>query len=194
MKSTPKILIICGHPDKKSYCGSLAKAYASGAKSSGANVKVVNLGELKFDPILWEGYKKIQKLEPDLIKIQDKIKWANHLVFVYPIWWLGMPAIMKGLFDRAFLPSFAFKYHENGLIWDKLLKGRSARIIVTMDSPLIVHILLMKLLSIRVLKKNLSFFGVGPIRSTMIGSMKFLNKQKLNKRLNQVNILGKRMR
>ena len=194
MKRKPRILVVCGHPDKNSFSGSLARSYFSGAKFSGADVKIVYLGELKFDPILWEGYKKIQKLEPDLLKFQDKVKWANHLVFVYPIWWLGMPAIMKGLFDRAFLPNFAFKFHENGLFWDKLLKGKSSRLIITMDSPKLIHFLLMEYLSIRVMKKNLGFFGVSPIKSTLIGSMKSLNNKKLNKLVRKVNLLGKRMR
>ena len=190
MNHKQKILVICGHPDKKSYCGSLARSYSSGAKSSGANVKIIDLGELKFDPILWKGYKKIQKLEPDLIETQNKIKWADHLVFVYPTWWLGLPAIMKGFFDRAVLPGFAFKYHKRGPFWDKLLKGRSARVIITMDSPKIVHCLLIRSLSKKVMKENLNFCGVGPVKFTIIGSIKNRKKSSLSKWLKKVCVLG----
>ena len=130
-----KILVILGHPDKESFCGALAKAYIEGANGSGNEVHTINLGELKFDPVLWKGYSKIQELEPDLVNAQELMQWSNHLVFIYPNWWGTMPALMKGFFDRAFLPGFAFKYRDNSSFWDKLLSGRTAHLIVTMDTP-----------------------------------------------------------
>lgn len=130
-----KILVIVGHPDTGSFCDTLAAAYIDGATNSGAEVRKLHIGELKFDPILWRGYKKIQELEPDLVKAQELIQWSNHMVFVYPNWWGAMPAILKGFFDRVFLPGFAFKYRENSHFWDKLLKGRTAHLMVTMDTP-----------------------------------------------------------
>jgi len=129
------ILVILGHPDTNSFCGSLSKAYIDSAKVSGSEVRELQLGELKFDPILWNGYNKIQELEPDLTKAQELIQWSNHIVFVYPNWWGAMPALMKGFFDRVFLPGFAFKYRENSQFWDKLLSGRTAHLMVTMDTP-----------------------------------------------------------
>ncbi|NOR43567.1 MAG: flavodoxin family protein [Gammaproteobacteria bacterium] len=129
------ILVILGHPDINSFCGSLAKAYIDGAKASGSEVRELQLGELTFDPILWKGYKIIQELEPDLEKAQELIQWSNHIVFVYPNWWGAMPALMKGFIDRVFLPGFAFKYRENSPLWDKLLSGRTAHLMVTMDTP-----------------------------------------------------------
>lgn len=128
------ILVILGHPDKNSFCGSLAKAYINSARTNDSDIRELQLGELKFDPILWEGYKKIQELEPDLVKAQELIQWSNHIVFVYPNWWGAMPALMKGFIDRVFLPGFAFKYRGASLP-DKLLSGRTAHLMVTMDTP-----------------------------------------------------------
>lgn len=130
-----KILVILGHPDTESFCGALAEAYVKGAKATGADVRILKLGDLDFDPVLWKGYKRIQELEPDLIKSQELINWSDHIVFVYPNWWGAMPALMKGFFDRVFLPGFAFKYRDNSEFWDKLLSGRTAHLIVTMDTP-----------------------------------------------------------
>lgn len=130
-----KILVILGHPDTESFCGALAEAYVKGAKATGADVRILELGDLNFDPILWKGYNRIQELEPDLVKSQELIKWSDHIVFVYPNWWGAMPALMKGFFDRVFLPGFAFKYRDNSEFWDKLLSGRTAHLIVTMDTP-----------------------------------------------------------
>jgi NAD(P)H dehydrogenase (quinone) len=128
------ILVILGHPDTNSFCGSLTKAYINSASENDSEVRELQLGELEFDPILWNGYNKIQELEPDLAKAQELIQWSNHIVFVYPNWWGAMPALMKGFFDRVFLPGFAFKYREDS-VPDKLLSGRTAHLMVTMDTP-----------------------------------------------------------
>ncbi len=130
-----KILVILGHPDTDSFCAVLASAYAASATASGYEVRELKLGELQFDPVLWHGYNRRQELEPDLVRAQELIQWSNHLVFVYPNWWGAMPALMKGFFDRVFLPGFAFKYRDGSVFWDKLLSGRTAHLIVTMDTP-----------------------------------------------------------
>jgi len=129
------VLVFLGHPDRHSFCGALADAYAQGAEAAGRCVRVLRLGELQFDPILWNGYGRIQELEPDLVQAQELIRWAKHLVFVYPVWWGVMPALMKGFFDRTLLPGFGFSFHENSPFQDKLLGGRTARLLVTMDTP-----------------------------------------------------------
>ena len=129
------ILVILGHPDADSFCGALATAYIQGAKRADAEVRELRVGNLTFDPVLWKGYHQIQPLEPDLAEAQNLIEWARHLVFVYPTWWGAIPALLKGFIDRTFLPGFAFKYRENSPLWDKLLTGRTAHLIVTMDTP-----------------------------------------------------------
>ena len=130
-----KILVILCHPDSNSFCGSITRAYVDGAMNTGAEIRELKLGELTFDPVLWNGYNKIQELEPDLEKAQELIHWSNHLVFVYPNWWGSMPALMKGFFDRVFLPGFAFKYGEGTSLPEKLLTGRTAHLMVSMDTP-----------------------------------------------------------
>jgi putative NADPH-quinone reductase len=74
-------------------------------------------------------------LEPDLLNAWETIQWADHLVWIHPVWWGGLPALMKGFIDRLFLPGLAYKYRENSLWWDKLLKGKTAHIITTIDQP-----------------------------------------------------------
>ena len=130
-----RILVILGHPAEHSFCRALADAYVKGAEAAGNEVQFLALGQFSFDPILHEGYARIQDLETDLVSAQAGISWAQHLVFVYPTWWGAMPALLKGFIDRVFLPGFAFKYREGSVFWDRLLVGRSAHVLVTMDSP-----------------------------------------------------------
>lgn len=129
------ILLILGTPKRDSLCHALAEAYSSGARGQGHVVRQLRLGELQFDPILREGFGQQQTLEPDLLEAQRQIHWAEHLVFVYPVWWGGVPALLKGFFDRTFLPGFAFKYRNRSQLWDKLLSGRTADLLVTLDTP-----------------------------------------------------------
>lgn len=130
-----RILMILGTPKGADLCHALAQAYAQGARGEGHVVRQLKLGELSFDPVLHDGYDQGQALEPDLLEAQRLIHWAEHLVFVYPVWWGGLPALLKGFFDRVLLPGFAFKYRGQSQRWDKLLSGRSADLLVTLDTP-----------------------------------------------------------
>lgn len=128
------VLIIVGHPTPKSFTGAMAESYAEGMRRSGIDTTLLWLSELQFAPILHAGFNKIQELEPDLVRAQELIERAAHIVWVYPTWWGHWPALMKGFVDRLFLPGWGFQYGESAFP-EKLLKGRSARIISTMDSP-----------------------------------------------------------
>jgi len=187
------VLIINGHPSKKSFCSSLAHSYAKGTHDSKAEVKLVELGDLDFDPILHEGYSKIQELEPDLVKLQEDIKWAHHIVIVYPTWWNSMPAIMKGLFDRMWLPRFAFKFTSP--YWHKkLLKGRSARLIITMDSPWLIYRFIFGGCGEKIMKRSiLKFAGISPVKVTHIDFMKISTEKRRHEWLDYVKKLGRKL-
>lgn len=125
-----KILILLGNPDKETYSGVVADTYEAAAREAGHDVRRVNIGEMQFDPILHKGYKVIQELEPDLLSLQEAWKWADHTVIVYPNWWNTMPAILKGLFDRAWIPGFAFNFDKVTKKLIQRLKGKTARVII----------------------------------------------------------------
>lgn len=185
------ILIINGHPNKTSLNFALAEAYYKGAKKSGAQVQLIHIRDLKFDPNLAYGYQKRMDWEPDLIKTWDAIKKADHLVWIHPVWWGGFPAIMKGFIDRVFLPGVAFQYIENSIHVDKYLKGKSARIITTLDQPGWFYHLFYGEPSINQLKKIiLKFCGVRPIKVTFIEFVKKSNHLKREKWLQKIYNLG----
>lgn len=187
-----KILIINGHPDQESYNFALAEAYKKGALASGAEVKQINIRELDFNPNLQFGYRKRTELEPDLLQAQKQIKWADHLVWVYPVWWGSVPALMKGFLDRILLPGFAYQKRENSLWWDKLLVGKTARIICTLDQPDWYYRLFNGSASHIAMKKlTLHFIGVKKVRITSIGPIR-LSKESFRKNwLKKVEKLGR---
>jgi putative NADPH-quinone reductase len=189
------VLIINGHPNKGSFNFGLMNAYREGAEKAGAKVQQIIIADLQFDPNLKYGYQKRTDLEPDLLDAWGKILWADHLVWVHPVWWGGFPAIMKGFIDRLFLPGLAFKYRENSVWWDKLLIGKTAHIMTTMDQPGWYYRIFFGRPSINQLKKSiLEFCGVKPVKVTIIGIIKTSDKTQRKKWMDKVRISGMKLK
>ncbi len=190
-----KIAIINGHPYKDSFNFGVAEAYKSGAVASGAEVREIVIRDLDFNPNLQFGYRKRMELEPDLVKAWEIIQWADHLVWVHPVWWGGFPAIMKGFIDRLFLPGMAYKYRENSVWWDKLLKGKTAHILTTLDQPGWYYRLFFGRPSVNQLKKSiLEYCGVKPIKLTYIGIIRNSKDEQRNQWLRKVKDLGRNLK
>lgn len=188
-----KILILQGHPSPASYCFALAEAYKKAAIDSGAEVHEIIVSDLEFNlnPSAYRS-KLIPELEEDVLKAQDEIRWAEHLVFVYPNWWGTMPTLLKAFIDRVFTSGFAFKYRQDSIWWDRLLQGKSARLIVTMDTPPWYYRFVYGQPGHVAMKKNiLEFCGVKSVNITSIGSVKTSSLVQRQKWLNQVGTIGK---
>lgn len=189
-----KILVVMAHPQSKSYCAALGQAYIDGARSAGAEVRQINLAELSFNPIAVGSPDKPVELEADLRKAQEDIRWAEHLVFIYPILWGTLPALLKGFIERVLTPGFAVNFHKDSPLWDKLLKGRSARLIVTLNTPPLLYRLLFRRAGHITMKRSiLQFCGIAPVRITDVGPMKNASAPRREKWIRDVRALGARL-
>ncbi|UVD80000.1 NAD(P)H-dependent oxidoreductase [Myroides albus] len=182
-----KITIINGHPDYENFNQAITNTYKAQALAEKCEVKLIAIRELDFNPNLKNGYRKRMELEPDLLQAIHDIKWCDHLVIIHPIWWLSMPAILKGFFDRAFLPSITFK-HTSATTSEGLLQGKSARIINTAgDLSFSVYETVYKSSGIVQLEKGiLEYCGIAPISKSFIGP---LNTMTAVDRLNLLNTI-----
>lgn len=185
-------LVIYGHPSKSSLNTALADAY-KGKIEAASHVKTLHLSDMQFELNLSENYteRTNQNLEADLLKAQELISWADHLVIAYPIWWGGMPALLKGFFDRVLLPDFAFKYVAGKPLPKKLLKGKSARLLVTADSPSFWYSFVVGRPSYIAMRRAiLGFCGISPIKIKTYGNVRSANPEKIASWLEHAAKLG----
>lgn len=168
-----KILLINGHPNPESLNAAFVQAYKEALDNKEVEVKVLAIHAMNFEPSLKFGYTKRMEVESDILLAQELITWADHLVWFHPVWWGGLPALTKGIIDRVFTPGFAFKYRDNSVWWDKLLTGKTARIITSLDQPAIYYRMMFGRPSVNQLKKStLQFCGIKPVKVSYFGPIR----------------------
>ena len=166
-----KVLLLDGHPGEGRPTTHLLDIYAR-ALPSGAEVTRIAVRDLAFDPVLRHGYKRRTEWEPDVHRVAEALDACDHLVVAFPMWWGAEPAELKGLIDRVFLPKFTFAYHVGDPWWDKLMQGRSADLIATMDTPpFILWLWHGNALLKRWKGQVLGFCGFAPVRTLKLGSV-----------------------
>lgn len=188
-----RIVIIQGHPDStaRHFCHALADEYAKGCEDGGHEVRRIEVATLDF-PLLRTREDFEKGRPPESIKpAQDAIKWADHLVIIYPLWLGSMPALLKAFLEQVLRPGFAFEYQKSGGMARKLLVGKSARIIVTMGMPAFVYRWIFFAHSLKSLKRNtLWFCGVGPVKATLIGNIEGMTEKQRAGWLDEMRGLG----
>jgi NAD(P)H dehydrogenase (quinone) len=187
------IAIIVGHPQRTTFCEALAEAYRRGAESAGHTVRLFKLAEMQFDPILREGYRKEQPLEPDLKSAYDSLAASDHWVWIFPLWCGDMPAILKGFIERILQPDLIRRQGtENAMNW-RIFENKSARIVMTMGMPVTVYRFWYGPHALKLLKRNiLNFIGVKPVRDTLIGMIADSSSAQRDAWLRQAEAMGQR--
>jgi putative NADPH-quinone reductase len=164
------ITVIQGHPDGggNHLCHALADAYCKGARRAGHALRAVDIGKTRFPLLRTKDEFEHGTVPPELNEAREAIAWADHLVLIYPLWLGEMPAIVKGFLEQVLHPGFAFVV--SGSSWSPKLRGKTARVVVTMGMPAAVYRWFFGAHGLRSLRRNiLSFVGIKPVRSTLLG-------------------------
>ncbi len=192
-----RITLIQGHPDPAGeHLGhALAAAYAAGAREAGHEVRLIEVAGLDF-PLLRTREDFEDGSPPEAInRAQEAIAWADHLVILYPLWLGTMPAVLKAFLEQVFRPGFAMSKAEANQWPRKLMKGKSARIVVTMGMPAFLYRWYFRAHSLKSLERNvLGFCGVSPIRETLLGVVEGVGDAARAKWLTRMTVLGRRAR
>ena len=184
------ILIIYAHPYCKSFNHAILKQVESSIPSI-HKVKTIDLYKENFDPVLKfdeENKRRDLSKNPETSKYRDMIKEADKLIFIFPIWWSGMPAVLKGFIDRVFVSGFAYSYKKIGL--EGHLKGKSAWIITTMNAPAIILPFFNdygKVLKNQILKQC----GITPAKLTTLTQVESATLEKRNLYLQKISSIAK---
>ncbi|MHA2937060.1 NAD(P)H-dependent oxidoreductase [Vibrio sp. RC27] len=185
-----RVLVLDANPKQDSFISALAEAYAKSAEKN-HDVQLLKISDMEFNMNLLGGYDEESSMEDSLKSFQTSLEWCEHLVIFTPIWWGTLPAKLKGLIDRTFLPDFAFQYEKGKSFPKKLLKGKTARIVMTMDTPPWYYYLIQRAPAIKQLKAlTLEFVGFRPVKSKMIGPIISSTKESRKKWINDVSKLG----
>jgi len=191
---TARVLLIQGHPDPAGghFGHALAHAYGGAARGAGHAVREIDVAQLDF-PLLRSQHAWTHEAVPGaLAPAQEAIQWANHLVFFFPLWLGGMPALLKGFLEQVARPGFALARDAKNPLKARLLQGRSARLVVTMGMPALVYRYYFCAHSIKALERNiLGFVGIAPIEETLIGSVESLDDAARARWLDKLCALGR---
>jgi len=171
-----RITIIQGHPDQAGghYCHALTEAYAAAAIAAGHEVRRIDVAMLDI-PLLRNKNEFECGIPTDAVRgAQGTIHWAEHLLILYPLWMGMMPAVLKAFFEQVLRPGFAHRIAENAMP-ERLLKGRSARIVVTMGMPAFAYRWVFGAHGVKALRRSVLWLcGIGPVRQTLIGGVESL--------------------
>ncbi len=193
-----RVLVIVGHPDPSPdrLCRGLAGAYIEGAERSGHEIRRIDLALLEV-PLLRTMREFEHGTIPDSIQdAAEALVWAEHIVIVFPLWLGTMPALLKAFLEQVMRPGTAFVYTDKtGRAVRSLLRGRSARLVVTMGMPAPVYRLWFLSHGVAGMRRSiLSFVGIRPVRETLFGMVATASDAKRASWMGQMRKLGERAR
>jgi len=193
----PRIAVIQGHPDAAGghFCNALADAYARGADAAGHELRRIEVAELDFPLLRSQIEYRSGELPVGLRQSQADLLWADHYLIVYPLWAGTMPALLKGFLEQIVRPELYEKPSDSGEAWSKPLRGKSARVIVTMGMPALLYRWYFGAHGLKNLERSiLGFVGIKPVRATLIGLVDSIDAEKRQRWLRKVEMIGQRAR
>jgi putative NADPH-quinone reductase len=187
-----RTVIVFNHPYEGSFCNAILNAITKGLQKGGHEVDLMHLDNDRFNPVMTKDDLKAfvahQPIDPQVINYSERLKKADHLIFIFPIWWDIMPATTKGFIDRVLSPGVVYDHHPKGFGLVPLLKNmRSVTIVTTMNKPKILYSLLIGNLIKKVMLRSV-FKTMGYKQLKWIGftSVKSVSQEKRKKWLNNL--------
>lgn len=182
------VLIIYAHPNSASFNHAVLEKVKQGLQQSEHTYTVIDLYHDHFDPVLVfnDMFKRRDlKKDPETERYRTLVKQADHYIFIYPIWWYGLPAILKGFFDRVFVSGFAYSFE--GVFPEGLLAGKSAWLIYTLDAPSFFVRIVQQNIEWRVVKNAiLHLCGIRPVKRIMFAGVKNSSLKKRKRWLDKI--------
>lgn len=187
-----RTVIVFNHPYEGSYCNAILGAVTKGLQKAGHEVDLMHLDNDKFNPAMsaedLKAFVEHQPVDPQVVDYNERLKKADHLVFIFPIWWDIMPATTKGFIDRVLFPGVVYDHHPRGFGLVPLLKNlKSVTIITTMNKPGIMYSLIIGNLIRKVMLKSVfKTMGYKNLKWISYTSVKRVSHQKRVKWLNEL--------
>lgn len=141
-----KTLIVYNHPHEGSFCSAIRDSVKEGLHKGGHECKIINLDKDGFDPVMREkdlkafvqagriGEEGLDDVDPIVLRYMKKLRWAEHIVMIFPVWWMTMPAMTKGFVDKVIFPGVVYRM-EGGKLVSMLSGLRQVTVITTMNTP-----------------------------------------------------------
>lgn len=140
LKHMMRTVIVFNHPYEGSYCNAILQSVTKGLQSAQHEVDVIHLDREGFNPVMsaadLKAFKERKPIDPKVIEYKQRLEQADHLIFIFPIWWELMPALTKGFIDKVIFPGVAYTYNASGNRMQPLFpKLKSVTVITTMNTP-----------------------------------------------------------
>lgn len=180
-------LVIDGHPDDRSLTAELSRRYVA----AHGDARLLALRDLDFDPHLRFGYRQRMTLEPDLVEAKAALHEASNVVIAAPLWWGGVPAVLKGFFDRALLPQQEYRYSPAGLPIG-LVGANRGRLLLLADTPWFFTPITGVPAQTQVVRNTMKLVGIRSVRTHRMLGVKTASPSRIEGWLDRAAALGER--
>jgi putative NADPH-quinone reductase len=184
-----RVAIVFNHPYERSYNNAILGAVTKGLQNANHEVDLMHLDNDGFNPAMsnddLKAFVAHQPIDPQVINYNERLKKADHLIFIFPIWWDLMPAMTKGFIDRVLNPGVVYDHHPRGFGLVPLLKNlKGVTIITTMNKPKIMYSLLVgNLIRKAMLRSVFKTMGYKNLHWIRFGLVKSVSREKRKNRL-----------
>lgn len=179
-----RTVIVFNHPYEGSYCNAILNAVTKGLQKANHEIDLMHLDNDGFNPVMSKAdlnaFVQHKPIDPQVIDYNERLKTADNLIFIFPIWWDIMPATIKGFIDRVLSPGVVYDHHPRGFGLVPLLKNlKSVTVITTMNKPKIMYSLLIGNLIKKVMIKSVfKTMGYKNINWISFASVKSVSQEK----------------